>query len=827
MNKQNARNNLPNRSWKKTAVAAAVSLAIHQSVQAQETQQQQDAEQAQTDTSGSLDEVVVSATRRMETLQKVPLNIAAIDGGLIAERGLTGLTDLLSQTPGVFLADQGRGVAGEIVARGLSLGGTAEPGFAENDAGGVVSTYVGEIPVFVDLRLTDLERVEVLLGPQGTLYGAGTLGGAIRYIPHKPRFDGRELSLRADTYGYSESDGVGTDAGFTVNVPLGERLAFRANVDYLHDPGFVDDDFLVRQAGVSDPDPDFSDPQDVAVNLRRVKDANKERTLSGHAALRWQPVDALDATLNFYFQDQEVDAATKNHLASFGTGRYESADRFLEFQNRRNRIASLEVTGDLGFAELTSATAYTKYDGQLNIDLTDLLMNLGFSYEAFPQFAAYSPWNTTQDRFTQEVRLVSKTEGPFGWIAGAFYDKRTTFTRADEFTPGYSQFVLGEFPDVWLGVPRPDNMELANTNDVDQKEKAVFGELSYQLTDAWKIIGGARWYDYHQTYAQAVDLPLFYTSYFAVDDPLHRAPDEVLLTPVVTSTKDDGILTKFSTSYQFTGDLMAYFTRSMGYRIGSTNSYPACSPELDPKVLCVSPSEAEYLPDKTVNWELGVRSQWLDHRLTVNGSLFYIDWEDPQLQGLTAQSAGITTNGEGARTRGVDLSVNAAITSRLKIAANYSYTDAELTARAVGLVRTSAGREDGLPGDRLPHSPRHQGSFHVNYARPVGQQELLLHYGITAVSDILTTVGGRGVSDTLGGYAVHSLSAAWRTDRWTLSLYADNLFNKFAITGVEKDRGFIENLADVNGAPVPVRRYQSFYLTPRQFGLRFTYDFHL
>ena len=807
-------------------------------------------------------EVVVTATRRAESIQKIPFNISAIDGDEIAAKGLTGLTDLLRETPGVFSGDQGRGAANEIVARGLSLGGTEEPGYANNDVGGVVSTYVGEIPVFVDLRLTDLERVEVLLGPQGTLYGAGTLGGAIRYLPRKPRIDAKEFSVRGRSYGYSESDGIGFDGGFTANVPLRENLAFRLNVDYLRDPGFVDDNFIVRNPGVSDPQPNFSDPVAVAANLRRVKDANKERTLTAHAALRWKPVDAIDALLNFYFQRQEVDAATNNHVAAMGTGRYESADRFLQFQNRRNRITSLEVTADLGFAELTSATGYTEYDGNSNGDQTDLLLNISLSYAAFPNFVDYTPWSTTQNRLSQELRLVSKTEGRLGWIVGGFFDRKNTNTDSPEFAPGFSQFALDNLG--WAGVLRPDALEYANVSKVHQKEKAAFGELSYKLTDAWKVVAGARWHDYNQSYAQAIDLPMYYTSYYAVGDPKHRDPNAVLLDFVPTATKDSGTLLKFSTSYEFTKDLMGYFTRSEGYRIGSTNSYQLCDPDGDGvsnvplNQPCASPAEAQYLPDKTVNYELGLRSQWLDRRLTVNGSLYYIDWQNPQLHGVTAQgSSDITTNGKGARSRGLDLSVKAAVTNRLKMAINYSFTDAELSERAPGLMHniylpgepgvippspacpapvgykpgnpfsTKCYPVDGEAGDRLPHSPRHQGSFHVNYTQPIGQQNLIFQYGVTAVSNVLTTVGGRNDGEALGGYALHSASAAWERDRWTLTLYSDNLFNKFARTAVSRNPRYLQQLEDITGAPVTLRRYSTSYIAPRQFGLRFSYNLKL
>jgi outer membrane receptor protein involved in Fe transport len=829
----------PNRAWKRTAVAAAVSLAIHQSIQAQEAQQ--DPRPQPIGTSDSLEEVVVTATRRAESIQKVPFNISAIDGAQIAEKGLTGLTDLLRQTPGVFSPDQGRGVASEIVARGLSVGGTSEPGFANNDVGGVVSTYLGEIPTFVDLRLTDIERVEVLLGPQGTLYGAGTLGGAVRYLPRKPRLDTSELALRSDTYTYSESDGVGADAGFTLNVPISEQLAFRASVDYLRDPGFVDYNFVVREQGVSDPQPDFSDPADVAANLRRVKDANKDRTLSGRAALRWKPGDALEAILTVYFQDQDVDAGAVNNLASFGTGRYESAGRMLEYTNRRNRIGSLEVTADLGFAELTSASGYTDYDGAVQNDVTDLEMALGYNYVLFPAFVYPSPWTTRQSRFSQEVRLVSKNEGQLSWIAGVFFDRRYTFTDSPEFSPGLSQYWVENWGGLQL---RPDDMTLANFNKVHQKEKAVFGELSYKLTEAWKIIGGARWYDYKQTTVQGFDFPLYYTVWY------DRAPDSIVWDTDEFGANADGALLKFSTSYDFTQDLMGYFTRSEGYRIGSSNAYAPCSSGAK---VCVSPGEEQYLPDTTVNYELGLRSQWLDHRLTVNGSVFYVDWKDPQLRGTTlVGGGGITTNGKGARTRGVDLSINAAVTSRLKIGGNYSFTDAELTADAPKLVRTiypigdplrdpnnpfKGVRADGLAGDRLPHSPQHQGTAYLSYKQPLaGERNLNFNYGITANSSVLTTVGGRGDGEKLGGYALHSASAVLESNRWTLTLYADNLFNKFAKTGVIANRNYIQAVDRTTlpppgneeivmlPEPLTLRRYMTSFVTPRQIGLRFTYD---
>ena len=211
-----------------------------------------------------------------------------------------------------------------------------------------------------------MERVEVLLGPQGTLYGAGTLGGAIRYIPNKPQFEETDLELRGDLYQISEADDLSSDMGFTLNLPVGDTLAFRMNMDYLEDSGFIDYIYTVREPGVSNPDPDFSNRDDVRANLRSVDDVNDEETLSARAAVRWNPTDWLDGTLTYYYQDQESGGRTMNHRDALGTGKYESGLRFVEPSERENQLIALELTADLGFAELTSATGFSEYEEQGN-----------------------------------------------------------------------------------------------------------------------------------------------------------------------------------------------------------------------------------------------------------------------------------------------------------------------------------------------------------------------------------------------------------------------------------------------------------------------------
>lgn len=231
----------------------------------------------------TVDEIIVTGTLRgASTVQDAPINISAIGAAQIERLGVGDLAEISRYVPGLYIVDQGPRNANRIVVRGLNIDPLGES--VSQGAGGTVATYLGEVPISIDLKLNDVERVEFLLGPQGTLYGAGTLGGAIRYIPNAPAFDGTFVTVRGDAYGYSEGEGVSTDFGVTANLPISDTLAFRANLDQLNDQGFIDQPYLVRDIGVSLPN-DFSSPEAIAGNLYGKEDVNTEDVLSGRAAL--------------------------------------------------------------------------------------------------------------------------------------------------------------------------------------------------------------------------------------------------------------------------------------------------------------------------------------------------------------------------------------------------------------------------------------------------------------------------------------------------------------------------------------------------------------
>ena len=756
-----------------------------------------------------LENVQVTATRRDAGVQDIPLNITAVTGAEIARQGLTDLADLAATVPGIFLQDQGGRDGNRIVVRGLNVSSLASSEATGNSTGGVVATYIGDIPLYLDLKLIDIERVEALLGPQGTLYGAGTLGGAIRYLPNRPNTSRATLSLSQDSYGLSHSNGLGSETTVVGNLPLSDKAAVRASVGYYFGPGFIDNKFLVRTPGVSDPEPDFGNPDVVAANLRTERDADSERTLAARLGFLYKFTDDLNANLTYFYQDQRIGGRTINHVDAIGTGKYESANRFEEPNDRENQLLSLELGWDLGFAKLTSATGLSRYEELGQRDQTDLLLDFEYGYEDFPAFAAFTKETGKQDRISQEIRLVSNNSGPFSWIVGGFYNEAESKFTSSEFAPGIPEF---------FGVDRPDNLEYFQTSDDTFTEKAVFGELGYAFTDAWQVTLGARYFKFEDDLTQGIAFPL-------VDGSM---PTEVLPDFQSNNISDSDSLFKINTSYRFSKDLLGYVTVSEGYRSGGVNPLPNCPDPLPAnQFACVQPGEALIKPDTTLNHEVGLRSSWLGGRLVVNGSIYYIQWDDVQVAGTTeVGNVPITVNGAEAKSQGVELAVQGLLSRHWRINASYTYTDSELNKDAPGIV----GGEDAFKGDRLPGSPKHQGAVFLSYSQKVlGDYTASVDYGFRAVSNILTRTGSRNNGESLPGYVVHKAAASLAGRGWTARLYAENLFDRYVETGIRSNRTFIRAVdsdgdAD-NGDGFKLRSYYKDVLEPLRVGASLRYDF--
>ncbi|MDH5172306.1 MAG: TonB-dependent receptor [Gammaproteobacteria bacterium] len=723
-----------------------------------------------------LEEVIVTATRRAESIQDIPINITALSSDIIQRQRLSDLSDISRWVPGMTVVDQGPRSGNILTVRGLNVDSLSAPEALTNSGGDTMGIYVGEIPMYIDLKLNDMDRVETLIGPQGTLYGAGTLAGAVRYIPNKPDPEQTLVEVRGDSYDLSHSSELGYEGGTTVNIPIIEnRLALRASLDYFSDPGFIDYDYLVREPGVSNPQPDFDNPQDVRDNLRRKADANTEETWSSRVALRYVG-DAFDGTLSYYSQDMDIGGRQINSRDAFGTGKYVSALRYEEPNKRKNDLTALELVFDLGFAELTSATGYTEYNENGQRDQTDLLLTFEYGYEEFPSFSAFTREDVDDERFNQEIRLVSTGDGPLNWITGVFYNDFKRRSISQEFTPGFDQFAVDNFGGAQL---RPDALEYYQTDDIKLTEKAVYGEVGYQLTDAWQVTLGARYFRFEEDDTTGFDLPLFYTVFDG------RVPPD-LIDPVYQSadTNDDDAIFKFNTSYHFSEDVLGYLTVSEGYRLGGINAVPPCVDlNSGEQNVCALPNEINIKPDKTVNYEVGVHSEIGDNIL-LNGSVYYIDWKDIQMANVTENGAvPIVTNASKARSTGIELSGQWYITEDLSVMGTYAYIDAQLTEDAPGVL----DGEDAYNGDRLPGTPEHQGSLAVNYGTGLADgSQLDFDWSIVGNSNVLTKVGERNYGEKLSGYTLSNVSATWSRDAWRVSLYADNVFDKYYETGVRQ-----------------------------------------
>ncbi len=774
----------------------------------------------------AIETIEVTATRRAGSIQDVPINIAALDGTALEEKGIGDISEVLRFVPGIVAIDQGGRNGSPIIVRGINADPLGQG--SGNGQGGTVATYLGEIPLAIDLRITDLERVEVLLGPQGTLYGAGTLSGAIRYIPTKPKFDGKQIDIRGDLFQTNESDNLGTDLGFTFNMPLSDTFAVRVALDRFEDPGFIDQPYIVREIGVSEPDSPRGSDQ-----LAPKEDINGQESLTGKVALRWQPNEFVDATLTYYFQEEDNEGRTiSSHRGELATGKYENAQRVEEPNEEDTSLLALEVIADLGFAELTSATGISKYEEIGQRDQTDLLISLEYSYETFPTFTAFTEENEREETFNQEVRLVSTIDSALNWIVGGFYNKLENVGYSAEYTPGYSQFA---------GFDRPDNLEYFSASSTDVTEQAIYGEIGYEITEKWQVTLGARYYEYEIESQSQVDFPLFDPDFVAVglDQIQSRAFDPNL------GQEDDGSLFKFNTSYAVNDDLNVYFTVSEGFRIGGVNNGGECEdydPDASQGNCLLAPGqqygpgtddfaqfdERSYGPDTTRNHELGIKSRWLDGALTFNGAIYYIDWKDNQLSSASVNaSVPITINANGAESRGFESSFDWLATEDLRISGSFSRTTSELSADVPSLVRTisppgfNTAFEDGSTGDRLPGSPENMFAISATYYQELSDgAELTYSADFTYQSDILSRTAALGGSYTLPGFGVANARVKYETDNWTVTGYVNNLFDKFAETGVQSTP--LSNQT-VEGATV--RSFAVNVLRPRTVGVRFTYSF--
>ncbi|WP_325232863.1 TonB-dependent receptor [Sphingobium sp.] len=718
------------------------------------------------------DVIVVTGTRRSTTLMETPINISAVGAEELAAQRIDDIRDIAAFTPGITITDTGPRGAGTIIMRGLSADDSSAGG---NNSDNAIGIYLGDVPLYTDYKLIDLERVETLLGPQGTLYGLGTLAGAVRYIPNRPdptKFSGEAYGR---LYDVAHSKGVGYVGYGVLNLPIvQDAIAFRTVTGYYYDPGFIDYPYLLKEPGVSLPQPgDTSNPMGTdaqqSANFAGKKDLNFEKTFTSRNQLGFVSPD-FQAYFTYAYQETKTDGRQATGAGVVGEGKYEAPWRYKEPSKRMSHLISLELQGNVyDVAQAIFVSAYTNKKQRSSTDVTDLLLDLDYDYELFPSFSGYTRSRGAEEQYNQEVRLVSTHGGPFSWVIGGFWNRLNTRSDYREIVPGYP---------AWAGINRPDEVEYASYVNTKTDEKAVFGEGSFKITPEWQVTAGVRYFKYSADVIGGTALPLF------------QAYPNINFRSRAGSTSDDGTVWKFNSSYNITPDLMVWGTYSKGYRIGGVNRVAPCVLPLPAgQNLCALPSELFYGPDKVKNAEIGVRAQLFERKLSMSLSAFRVKWDGIQLSGQTVNGAiGITTNGGAAISKGVDFSFSAKPIDGLTIRGNYSYLDAHLTEDVPALLSIAGGDlVDVLAGDRLPGSTKNSGAIGVSYDMPMGDNMLNLGWTTTYTGGIYTRPGLRGGGERLPSYMMSRANITYKTDIYEIGLFANNIFDKYAITGVSND----------------------------------------
>lgn len=772
-----------------------------------------------------IEKIEVTASRRSGTVQEVPMNISALDGDIMKQQNIYTPEDVARWVPGLTIADQGGREGASIIVRGLNTNSSDR-----SADGGTVATYLGDIAFDSDLRLTDIQRVEVLIGPQGTLYGTGSLGGAIRYILNEPALDETTVNLAFDTFALSESDDLGTEAGVVFNLPLIEdELAVRFNLNHFSSPGFIDYTQVLKEPGVSSADPDWQNESDVNANLKTVKDANTEETFTARTAIKWVASDNVEAMLNYIYQNKKVGGNSIDQFNTLSADNplssviqpYQNSMRYEEPGEQTDELLSLELTVDLGSVNLVSATGYSKFEQTGQRDQTDLLMQ--DIWAGYGEFPAYTRDYGEGDSLSQEFRLVSDTDSDFSWIAGVFYSDSQYDFDDREYMPGAT---LAWYNDDYESLDY--DLEYIATGYNKSKESAVFGEFTYSATDKLEVTVGTRLYKYEVNTVSAAAAPLDVDTIITKDDLQYET----------VNADDSGSLFKLNLSYQLDDNILGYFTVSEGFRLGGGNGIIACTTPITAQV-CALPNEVEFESDTTQNTEIGLKSTWFNNKLHFNAAIFNVDWNDAQISAATVYGAEpITLNAGQAKSQGIELSTRTTLIKNWAIFASFSYAKAELTEDAPFLfkVASETGSElqnfyDGEKGDRLPGAPEKQATFGVNYQNEVFNNKLLsVNYGLTAQSDVYTKVGLKADGESLPGYAVSNLSATISDDNWSVTAYVNNLFDKYAYSANRRDPSWSGNSAfDSENKDLSElsRTYGHYVIQPRTVGVKFNYLFDL
>jgi iron complex outermembrane receptor protein len=701
----------------------------------------------QPQTAAELQEVVVTAQKRQEKVLDVPMAVTAITADALQSQRLIDFADLETQVPGLSVQLTAPGLD-RLTLRGENVGGV----------GSTVGTYIDDVPfgssnalangseTSGDFDTWDLQRVEVLRGPQGTLYGAGSEGGLLKYVTNPPdpaRFASAfELGGEEVAHG-----GTGQDYKAMVNIPMGGISALRLDGFYSRLPGYIDDPQLGE------------------------KDVNRAYQKGARGSFLVNVTDHFSIRLSAFGQTLRTDGSPQvDVIGSAGNpvappanqlqpaiGNYDQARYLSEPATFKYQIYSGKLEWNLGWGTLTSITGYGTTTQDQNLDATWATIQPGLSIgmvadSVLPpgtNAAVAEISNLYIKKVTQEVRLESAKGQALEWLAGAFYTRESSTleqTLPTFIVPGLAS----------TGLPSLENADL----DAVYREYSGYGQIDYHFNPAFDVALGARWSENKQSTNQ-------------LTGGLLINPEQVA---AGTSTGND-FLYSIAPRWHLSKNTMAYARVASGYRPGGPNALPPISPAGVP---------TSYKSDSTVNYEVGIKSIMLDNRLSADVDAFLIKWKSIQLFEFV-DAFGINANGGTATSKGLEWTFALTPVEGLNFTLAGAYVDAYLTADA-----PAAG---GLSGEQLPYAPKWSNSLDGSYTWRVsagyhafagatwsyiGARANDFAASATVVNNAIVFVPNPRVD--LGGYNTLNLRAGLDSGRWSLELYCKNLADSRGLT---------------------------------------------
>ena len=712
-----------------------------------------------------LEEITVTAEKFTSTIQNTPISISALSGDQLIAAGLTRIEDIAHEVPGLSMRSAGPGLT-EYEARGLASNGGAAP---------TVGFYLDEIPlsppalsqsgkVVIDPDLYDIERVEVLRGPQGTLYGSGSMGGTVRVITNKPKLDTFEGSVQG-TVSDTSGGGGNYSGNLMLNIPLAPDFALRVVASDLYRSGWIDNKTVSPfplTLGVP------VQGNVLAAPVTHVyHNANDERLTSARVSLLYKPSDDLSILATAFDQSLHLggydllDGSPTNGFPSRVYDAHYEAFPLREGVRDSIDIFGLTVNANVDFADLTTATAYWSRLGVQTQDASESIYytnNGGTPFVSVP----YSERDPSH-QFSQEIRLTSHDAGGLHWVGGVFYSELHSVWNEIGESP------LNATPAI------PDGSYFISWNPYTVKQTALFADGSYKFTDQWKLSAGVRWYTYHSEQDE------FSWGY---DGPNSTPP----AASQITKASDKGFNPRVDLSYTPTPDFTGYATVSKGFRPGGANQI--LPPPQDPP-FCQN-GALQFGPDAAWNYELGEKAKMFDNWLTVNSDVYYIKWTGIQ-QVLTLPCGYQYYNNAGdGRAYGPELEINAKLAAEWTASFSGAWTDAKIThpnASFTNFLTSVAFEPDGVTrpcaaaaGCTAPimNVAKDTASLSVTYATTV-----MSDYQFTArVAD--SFVGSSHdvayyFNYILPSYSIANARIGLAHNDWSADLFVDNLTNKVAL----------------------------------------------